>query len=322
MRVAAIGNYGAPWTTEVHLRRALELNGHEVTEYQENEPVAWANLANEWRLYDFVLWTRTWDVPALSDPVMRAMKGSVPIIGYHLDRWWGLAREREIGTQAFFRWCDVICTADGGHDQQWADAGITHWWYPPGVLGEEAAVNVPWPSEVLTAPEILFVGSHRGYHPEWVYRMELVKWLRATYGARVTWFPVQAEHYVYEWRGREVRSGQIRGEMLNMHYQAAKVVVGDSCLAGGATRYWSDRVPETIGRGGWLVHPTIGPGIGHSIVPYTIGDFDSLRNSIEWAIANHDAPLRAGARARVLKHDTYEARMEQLVSELEAGGLI
>lgn len=330
VNIAYIGNFTAPWCTENHVRRALELNGHTVHEVQENEPPAFAR--TDWSEFDLVLWTRTW--PLMPEPkrALRVVKGRIPIVGYHLDRWWGLKREQEITSQRseFFDLCDVLCTADGGHDELWAGAGITHWWYPPGVLGEEAALNAPALWIDGGAPDIVFVGSHKGYHPEWAYRQQLVEWLRATYGNRVAFFPGERTRD-YEWRGAIVRSQQVREVWLNALYQHTPVVVGDSCLAGAPSRYWSDRVPETIGRGGLLIHPHVDGGVGAEhllggidLFTYEVGDFGALRRQIDFLLGHPEIAetVRRDGRAKVLKFDTYEVRMATLVAELDRVGMI
>lgn len=328
MRLGYIGNFTAPWCTEVHVKRAWELEGHDVIEYQENDPQAWKALEREAPLLDFVLWTRTWELDsAITTAPLAAVKANAALVGYHLDRWWGLAREREVMRHPFFRECDLVCTADGGHYEQWVRAGVEHAWYPPAVLGEEAVLDPPLPAEHARWPEVLFVGSHRGYHPEWAYRLQLVKWLRKRYGERVTFYPLPHDYFAYEWRGNVVRSGQVRGPLLNEVYQRARVVVGDSCLANGATRYWSDRVPETIGRGGVLIHPRV-EGMqlvdGEHFLGYTLGDFDELESQIERALSDDEERehIREAGRAQVLARDTYECRVRALALELDRRELV
>lgn len=331
MRIGYLGNFTAPWCTEVHVARAFELAGVEVVEYQENQTAAWEYLEAEARELDFVVWTRTWDTdPELARRVLLEVRRHCPLVGYHLDRWWGLARQAELehGGHPFFRYCDLLCSTDGGHDAEWEQAGVEHAWYPPAVLGEEAALDVPW--ERGRRPELLFVGSHRGYHREWRYRGELVHWLRATFKNHCQFFPKDGDPFAHTWHGREVRTGQARGVYLNALYQAAAVAVGDSCLAGGAERYWSDRVPETIGRGGLLIHPRVegleeqGLQEGVHFLGYELGDFVELADRIEFALHGGEdaASIRAAGRARVLERHTYEARVARLIPDLQQRGLL
>ena len=96
---------------------------------------------------------------------------------------------------------------------------------------------------------IAFVGSHDGgYHQEHQHRHELVGWLRTNYRNDCRFFPEPGQHAV-------------RGQDLQDLCASVDVVIGDSCFAGtGLPNYWSDRIPETLGRGGLLVHPYV-PGL-------------------------------------------------------------
>jgi len=314
VRFAYIGNFEPLHSTENHVRKALVAGGHEVLVCQENIPAAWESLciAITRRAVDVVLWTHT-QFPDLDHGVQRRMLDDaaqyrIPTVGYHLDRWWGLAREHLVHEEPFFQ-CDVVCTADGGHEDEWAAAGVEHRWFPPAVLGAEATSHQR--ARPGFAADVAFVGSWQDYHPEWRYRIELVEWLRATFGDRLA---------VYPQRGRP----SIRGQALRDVYASVKVVVGDSCLSGGITRYWSDRVPETLGRGGFLIHPWV-DGMGdhfeddRHFVSYSIGEFDQLRELIEFYVANtSERDCVAGwGREHVLKHHTYEVRMRDLVALIE-----
>lgn len=335
MHVAYIGNFHPPHSTENHVRQALLANGHTVEPYQENTPDPWRLL--EPGRYDLVLWTRTgWDWPhtevalAAEDVwelqaslLLRARAAGTPTVGYHLDRWWGLDREGQVtdGNEPFFG-VDLLCTADGGHDAQWEAAGVRHVWFPPAVSRAEAERQGE-PTNSLRS-NVCFVGSWRpGYHAEWTHRPELIAHLRKRWGrAGLRLWPADGN--------------AIRGQALADLYASSTVVVGDSCLVGdrytdGAplTRYWSDRIPETLGRGGFLLHPEV-EGLaehyepGTHLLTWPLGDWDALDEAIGWALDNPEAraAIAAQGRAHVLAEHTYERRMEQLVQELESRGLV
>ena len=81
------------------------------------------------------------------------------------------------------------------------------------------------------------------------HRSRLVKWLRKNYDRQVKFWPEPNQHAV-------------RGDDLTDLYASVKVVVGDSCLVpkpdgSPMTHYCSDRIPETLGRGGLLLHPVV-----------------------------------------------------------------
>lgn len=319
--VLQIGNFGPEHSTENHLRQALQTNGHDVIQIQENDLGAWEH-GHMWSFgYDALLWTRTgWDWESLGiDPAMqharqallleRCEQMGIPTIGYHLDRWWGLGREQEVIIEPFFR-CSTVITADGGHDKEWADAGVNHLWLPPAVSEFECAPGV---YDDAYFSEVAFIGSWMpGYHAEWQHRPQLIEHLRSWYGPRVRFWPPEGQPAV-------------RGRPLRDLYASTLVNIGDSCLVPNADgspveRYWSDRVPETIGRGGLLIHPKV-EGLDEAFEPgedgllmWHLGDWDGLRGLIQFALDRPDiaAKMREQGRARVLRDHTYTVRIRQV----------
>lgn len=339
LRIAYIGNFVAPHSTENHVANALEYNGCYVERAQENDLNTWGrlrDLLHSPEAPDLILWTRTgwnWTELGLTDAAARLMQTTllldasrrgVPVVGYHLDLWIGLARERQLFEEPFFK-ADLVVTADGGHDHHWESVGINHLWMPPGVSRAEAQVGTY--REDLASP-LTFVGSwDGGYHPEHQHRHELIRWLKANHRSRCSFWPQP---------GRPA----VRGQALQDLYASVDVVIGDSCFAGsGLASYWSDRVPEVIGRGGFLVHPRV-PGMDAHFttaqagtpgsmadahfMEWDAGDWDQLGESIEWALGNPDERRAIALRGRehVLAHHTYEVRMEQLMTELRARGML
>ena len=119
---------------------------------------------------DFVLWTRTgWDLGAAQAKfvgsqwrlLVEASKLGIPVVGYHLDIWWGLKRQHLVTEEPFFQ-SDLVITADGGHDPDWAREAINHLWMPPGISLGEAELGT---KRTEFTSRLAFVGSHDGgYH--------------------------------------------------------------------------------------------------------------------------------------------------------------
>lgn len=308
MRFAQVGNFGPAHSTENELRKAITAAGHESVSYQENERHAFRRLARDVANFDAVLWTRTvWpnmDFEGMRRMIAAARKATVPVVGYHLDIWHGLRRSTEIGQHPFFT-VDLLCTADGGHDPEWERIGVRHRWLPPAVSAEECEPGRPRPD---LAADVAFVGSWQGYHAEHQHRAELVDWLRRD--GRCRFWPAPGEHAV-------------RGAALRDLYATTKVNVGDSCFAGLVPNYWSDRIPETLGRGGFLLHPWV-PGIeahftdGEHLRLWPAGDWRELRRLIDHYLAHDDERRRIAqqGRAHVLERHTYTVRIAQLVEHL------
>lgn len=300
-----VGNFTRPWCTENHVAASLTELGHRVVPMQENT-LNWATLPRAAARHraDLVLWTRTWDVdrPAAGDALDTLRAAGTPTVAFHLDRWLGLDREYQLDTEPFFR-VDHVFTADGTNQAAWAARGIRHHWLPPGVLA--AATREPLRAARrsrharMYRHDVVFVGSHPYPHREWApVRGALIDGFADHFGPRFAVWP----------QGRP-----IRGSELAVLYQSAKVVVGDSCLLPPVARYWSDRVPETLGRGGCLIHPFV-EGIGDwypDLPTFPVGDVAEAVRLAEKLLGDreHRADLVARNRALVAGRDTYTHRM-------------
>jgi hypothetical protein len=269
---------------------------------------------------DVVFYTRTHNATALgpqwSDVWQQLKQAGVVTCSLHLDRFWDLEREHLItqpNPDALFT-TEFVWTADGG-DHPWAKHGINHRWLVPAVDRAEATEprTHGWEGH-----DVVFVGSveaYRGHPAYYDTRRALVDHLQRTYGDRFA-------HYGYG--GRPV----VRQQDLTDLYRAAKVVVGDSCFANsrpdGVTNrdYWSDRIPETLGRGGFLLHPWV-PGLraayaGAPLALYIPGDWDDLDAQIGAFLASPGA--RAGVvercRETILREHTWTVRMREVLDEM------
>jgi Glycosyl transferases group 1 len=311
MIIAYIGNFVPEHSTENHVRTAFTSAGHTVRRVQENDPAAWTALIDGMSEIDLVLWTTTHTyasqigVEAQVKMLARADKFGVPTVAYHLDRWHGLDREQSLYVSPFFR-CDLVITANGGPD--WSEIGINHLWLPPAVSLPETELG---DFNGAYNHRIAFVGTWRGYHREWAHRAELIDWLKVNFPRDVYFWP---------------RPGQsaIRGKALRDLYATTKVVVGDSCLAGDAKRYWSDRIPETVGRGGFLLHPYVEGledhfTLGEHFVTWDVYEWDDLHQKIMFYMKNTDEADRisAAGREHVREHHTYEVRVGQILDAVK-----
>lgn len=301
LKVLYIGNFKPWWSTETHVAASLEDLGHSVIRLQEDEVQApdVVRHANEDGA-DFLLWTRTWAMRGDATTMLSAIK--IPTVAYHLDLYAGLERSKGVATEPWWR-CTHVITADGGSDAFWREHGINHHWLPPAVYAKECYLAGP---DEKFAADVVFVGSY-GYHKEWSYRPLLIDNLRKRYGDR---FKLWGSH-------GEV----VRGQRLNILYASAKVVVGDSCCLGfNHPTYWSDRVPETLGRGGFLIHPEI-PGLerdfvyGEHFASYQFNDFDGLYRQIDYYLDHPDERdrIRRAGHEHVKAAHTYAHRMQSVI---------
>lgn len=326
--VAYIGNFEPPHSTENHVARALRWHGHRVDEIQENRADSYRQVTDNIDDYHLVLWTRTgWDWAHIFrvrdgdrlahrqqiDMLETAAAARVATVGFHLDRWWDLGREHQLD-EPFFK-CQVVYTADGGNQDRFAGRGINHRPILPGVSMFECESGVKR-SEYVSP--LTFVGSWQGgYHAEHRHRHELVRWLYDR-GDCQFW--------------PKVNQPAVRGSGLRDLYTSAFLLVGDSCFAGSdkSTGYVSDRIPETLGRGGLLIHPRV-PGVtdradgfldGEHLLCWDAYNWTELEAQINWVFANPDAARRIAfnGRRHVIANHTYEVRVAQIVDQLEEEG--
>ena len=307
MRIAFLGNFAVPYSSETHHARSLETLGHEVIRLQE--PSTAVSVITEQALRcDAFVWIHThgWDTPGI-DFALRAIKNAgIPTLTYHLDLWWGLQRQKDVRSSPYWD-LDHFFTVDKKMADWLTDnTPVKGHYLPAGVFDEECFISTA-PSPF--ANDVIFVGS-RGYHPEWPWRPKLIDWLRDTYGPRFTHI------------GGDGDSGTLRGPALNAAYSGSKVAVGDTlCLGFDYPWYASDRLFEAPGRGGFQLFPRI-KGIPElfdgTMMFFDFGDFDGLKDLIDYYL-EHDQgreALRTMCHEHVKKHHTYVQRWETILETI------
>ena len=266
--VAILGNHAISFCTECELDWTLENLGHTVVKLQEST-IRTDEVVTSCRErgVKLLIWVHThgWQMIGNLDQegMLRELRRTgIKTCSFHLDRFWGLnkldQREERIGRHAFWK-TDVVFTADGGNDEKFRDRGVNHIWMPPAVVERDCYFGVA--RHQYNSP-IAFAGAE-GYHPEYPFRPLMVNRLRELFGP-------------------EFRSYTgVRQAALNDLYASVRVLVGDSCFAGSAN-YWSDRVPETIGRGGFLLYPET-PGLSiPGLATYEPGSIEDLVKKLRY----------------------------------------
>ncbi len=298
-----IGNFQVFYTTEMNIKQSFEALGWQVKEYQENTFKVDEVLEESKKGYDFLLFTRTW--AETGEKYRRILKHiKIPTVSWHLDLYWGLDRENSFKDDSFWQ-SDYIFSADGGHQKEFKELGINHYWLSPGVYHKECYLGKK--TEKFKS-DIIFVGSY-GYHSEWKYRQVLINWLRRTYKDRFKLCP------------DDIGRSWIRGNDLNNLYASAKIAVGDSLYS---PYYWSDRIPETLGRGGFLIHPFV-LGLEKEynywkhFVPYQHGDFKTLKEIIDYYLTHDEEreKIRIAGQNWVKENYTYKHKALKVLEVLE-----
>lgn len=298
--IAFLGNFAASESTENMVRWALEEGlGHEVIRLQENETTL-AAMQEAVALADIFLWVRTPGWLQVPDKDMFAFLMDLPIpsVALHLDLFWYIPeREKLIGRIPFWN-CDHVWTADGSNDSGFTDRGVRHHWMKPAASAVYAHRGVRR-EEYLC--DVGFVGA-KTYHSEHPWRGELIDFLENTYGIRF-----------------KLIEGGLRGHALNDFYESCRVCVGDAFGGGKIPRYWSDRMPETAMRNGFLLSPAI-EGLDIPFATFRPESLSDLQEKIDWWLA-HEKERRekvADCAAHVLKHDSWTVRMSEILEVVRA----
>lgn len=302
-KVAFVGNFEVPFSTESHMAWTWERMGWQVIRLQENkvsrDQVLFACGDRQTKLFQ---WTHTHTFPSPDitlDDIQQIRSWGIKSFSYHLDRYWGIGnREGEYLKHTSFL-LDYFFSTDGGNEDRWKDAGINHHWLLPGVV--EYATHINPPNENIP---VLFTGSADSYHGEYPWRKYMVNALRENYGNKF-----------------QVRTG-VREEALNTLYASAKICVGDHIFA-GCPRYCSDRLFESCGRGAFLIYPRT-EGITENIpgLPvYEPQNIDSLFKQIDYFLDTAHEKERIARRDAafnyVKQYGTYTNRLIEILKIME-----
>jgi len=317
MVITFVGNFNVSYTSETHHANTLTALGHEVIRLQEGK-VNTEQVFNAAKNSQLLVWVHThgWRTPIVgkyttAGVFTRLKELGIPSITYHLDLWFGLERQKDLEQDNFYKSIGHFFTVDKlmadwfnentdvkGHYLQ---AGV----YEPECYTDSLV-------EKGYYADVVFVGS-KGYHPEWQYRPKLLNWLENTY----------QDKFLHV--GGDGKTGVIRGAALNKIYGDSKIAVGDSlCINYDYPYYWSDRVYETLGRGGFMIHPYI-KGMekhfkdGKHLVFYEFNNFDDLKSKVDYYLKHDDEreKIRTAGHLHVKNNHTYTNRWRTILKELD-----
>lgn len=321
MKVFYLGNYAGPDSplgycpNAAYIQNALEALGHTVTGVNECDVTA-DDLIAQVKGYDLLL---TEEARLKGDNqnagahdiidgrfqrVMDEVK--VPVIPWLTNIFWSITRREEHITKNPIFKAKIVFTTDGGHDEEWRRAGVNHRLLRQGIHEPEAVLGK---ATYPTKAKVAFVGGV--YENIWPYRRVLIDFLHETY----------KEDFLHTGK-----RGEVRHQELNDLLATVPVIVGDSVYS---PRYWSNRVYEFIGRGGFLIMPRI-PGLekefepGKHIVFYRLGDFADLQKKIDYYLAHpkERERIRLAGFEHCRKKYTYKKRVQELLYVLKDEGII
>jgi hypothetical protein len=309
-KIVFLGNFRFDFSSETHHVKSLESLGHRVVKLQEKKATD-QEILNAAMQSDLFIWVHThgWETPGnfgMERVLSRLKANNVPTMTYHLDLWFGLERQKDLDKDPIYSNIGHFFTVDK-QMAEWfnSNTSVIGHYMPAGVFGEECTYT-PTTKKL----DVIFVGS-KGYHPEWPYRPKLIDWLTGTYRRNF-------RHY----GGDGIKA--LRGEDLNTLYAMTKVVVGDTlCPDFKYESYWSDRVYETLGRGGFIIHPYI-KGMEKEfkdkehLVFYEYNNFNQLKKLIDYYLEHEEEreAIRLAGHNLVKNNYTYKHRWQSILKEL------
>lgn len=246
---------------EEYIARSFEELGVEV--WRVNEKLSSAEIFENIEHFkpDYILWTKL----SVGEPQkVRDYCKKYKTICWVFDLYFDYHREHKLRTPAFT--ADYVFTTDGGHDKEFKMLGINHKCVRQGIYEPECFYEIKYEKE----NEVIFVGSDNPYNTE---RNQIIIKLSLS------------NKYRFKWIGRN-STNEIRGTELNELYSKTKIVIGDSVYS---PHYWSNRVVETLGRGGFLIHREVA-GIKEAY-PYLVtynGTYEDLCAKIDYYLEHED----------------------------------
>lgn len=294
MRIVFIGKFNKSWDEE-YIAEGFEHLGHEVVRVDHLSSPQEIQDALERYTPDILLYCK-WEQPKELDAIINAQKKTgLKTVCWLFDLYIGYPREYQVSTRRFFR-SDYVFTTDGGHQEEFKRLGVNHYCVRQGIRASECVLEEGNPVGVA------FIGSDNPLHP---YRQKML-------GQIMLHFPN------FKWYGRG-NTDEVRGMELNKVFANTKIIIGDSVTS---PYYWSNRVVETLGRGGFLIHPAV-EGIKEEypyLVTYEPGNIQDLRNKINYYL-NHEQERKDIIKLNIdwVKNNyTIEKKCQELLNVLQS----
>jgi len=260
-KIAIIGKFTNIFDEE-YIARSFEMLGCHVDRIPQH--LQWFDIktALEKSKPDILLFTK-WNWPNELDQTLIYLKRmGTKLVSWLFDIYFDYPREYQIRNAKFFK-ADYVFTTDNGHNHRWPAMGINHHCIRQGIFAEECYMA----DRATYKYDVVFIGSE---NPMFMQRNEILYKLDKDF--KFTWF------------GRK-NTAEKRSHDLNRLFAETKIVVGDSYPS---PRYWSNRIVETLGRGGFLIHREV-EGLKEEyphLVTYN-GTYEDLKKKISYYL-EHD----------------------------------
>lgn len=294
MRIAIVGKFNFMHDEE-YIARSFEANGHDIIRVPQNMSIGEIHRKIVLSQPQLVIFTK-WDYPDVIKAAFERGKKEwgMKTVCWVFDLYWDYEREDRVRTAKYFK-ADYVFSTDGGHDEKWKEKGIKHQCVRQGIYDNECYLLD------FDDPEgIAFVGSENPFFPE---RTEMMLEIAKAYRD-------------FHWYGRS-NTNQVRGELLNRLYSRKKIIIGNSVYS---PYYWSNRIVETLGRGGFLIHQEV-EGLKEEypyLVTYKKGSLDELKAKIDYYLV-HEKERQEIVETNfewVSSRYTMSQKCEELISKL------
>ena len=325
LRIVFVGHVRSPWATEKYLGDALSQLGHKVIGLHGAENFA-DDIYRKSQGSDLMIYSPKWPIRKRGEKtglwlLGKLRESNILSVSYHQDAHLFLkGRDERVNRNNFFWACDYVFTADGGHQAEFERRHINHFHLSPGAPESECTFGSP---QYKYQSDIAFVGTcSGGFHDQWPFRTKLLEWLAFTYKDRFKkWGPRSGN-----------RPEQIRNKELNDLYASVKIIIGDGRIIDDITinpgLYWSNRIVEVPGRGGFLIYPYITgieafltPGIHFVSYNHQNGNLDSfaeLKKIIDYYLIHDEEreAIRANGHQHIKNHHTYRHRAAYMLDTI------
>jgi len=319
MKIGYIGKFERIYDEE-GIARSLEKLGvevirFEVSEFRLNYSVVLEKIQNSNLDY---LMSPKWPVPNLNQLFSFCNQHNIKTISYHPDGFYNYdtatgqhsieGNDNFIGTRHksltgssknLIYKADYVFTPEGYANKFYREMGINHFTLRQGIYNECCYKGIP----IYKPYDVLFVGGTTGqYH---TYRKDLVEFLHQTYKDKFLHIGQNNEH-------------EVRMDNLNDLVASCKVVIGESIIH---PYYWSNRIYETIGRGGFCLH-AYHEGIDkeyeigkHFDVYYREEGFSKIKDKIDYWVKNDEVRNNVANKGMIhtQKYHTLANRASQLI---------
>ena len=261
IKIFYIGGFSKSYDSEVYIAHGFRQLGVDIKCWDESLNLPLDMLLERIEMFnpDFVLLSKN---KKYGKPLIERLRGKYLTVSWLFDLYHDLPREmgcqRSAKDSPFY--ADRVFMSDGG------EVGIQKETIRQGIHEPEAVLG-----KANVDHDVVFIGSDTYFG-----RHKMIEFLKETYGDRFAHYGMGGKP-------------EVRGLELNNLLAGSKVVVGDSVHS---PNYWSNRIYEVIGRGGFLLHPKV-EGLDEEFepykhyIPFERGNFEQIKEIVDYYIS-HD----------------------------------